>query len=61
VVTTIYEYVVSIGGVLSGEHGIGLLQKEFMSIQHTASHLKTLQKIKEAMDPGGIMNPGKIL
>lgn len=57
----IYEYVVSIGGVISGEHGIGLIQKDFMEIQHSASHMKLLREIKRLMDPNNIMNPGKIL
>jgi len=57
----IYEYVVSIGGVISGEHGIGLLQRDFMKIQHSGSHLRLLRKIKRLIDPNNIMNPGKLV
>lgn len=60
VIFDIYKYVVSIGGVISGEHGIGLIQKDFMKIQHSKSHLKLLKKIKRLFDPNNIMNPGKM-
>jgi glycolate oxidase len=57
----IYKYIVSIGGVISGEHGIGMIQKEFMKIQHSEPHMKLLREIKRLMDPNNIMNPGKLV
>jgi len=57
----IYEYVVSVGGVISGEHGIGSVQREFMRMQHSQAHLKLLSKIKRLIDPNNIMNPGKLV
>jgi glycolate oxidase len=57
----IYKYVVSIGGVISGEHGIGMLQRDYMKIQHSGSHMKLLRKIKRLIDPNNIMNPGKLV
>ena len=57
----IYKYVVSIGGVISGEHGIGLIQRDFMKIQHSRPHMRLLKKIKRLMDPNNIMNPGKLV
>ena len=61
VILDIYKYVVSIKGVISGEHGVGLIQKDFMEIQHSKPQLKLLKKIKRLMDPNHIMNPGKML
>lgn len=61
VIFDIYKYIISIKGVISGEHGIGLIQKDFMKIQHSRPQLSLLKKIKRLMDPNNIMNPGKML
>jgi len=57
----IYQYAISKGGVISGEHGIGMLQIDFMTLQFSPAHLALLQSIKRLFDPNRIMNPGKIL
>ncbi len=49
------------GGVLSGEHGIGLMKRSFMSEATSRSTLEAFWRIKHAFDPYGIMNPGKVL
>ncbi|HTK18181.1 MAG TPA: FAD-linked oxidase C-terminal domain-containing protein [Mucilaginibacter sp.] len=56
----IFELTVSLGGTLSGEHGIGLVQKEFMPIKFTNTHFALWRGIKNVFDPNGILNPGKI-
>lgn len=57
----IFQLCVKLGGTLSGEHGIGLVQKEYMDIAFPEI-TRTLQKqIKKVFDPKGILNPGKIL
>jgi glycolate oxidase len=56
----IFELTVSLGGTLSGEHGIGLVQKEFMSIKYSDAHFNIWRGIKQAFDKNGILNPGKI-
>jgi len=56
----IFELTVSLGGTISGEHGIGLVQKEFMSIKFTPAHFALWRGIKNVFDPNGILNPGKI-
>jgi glycolate oxidase len=48
-----------LGGVLSGEHGIGLEKKRFMKIAMDPVALKLMQDIKRLLDPNGILNPGK--
>jgi len=57
----IFELTVSLGGTLSGEHGIGLVQKDYMDIAFSADQLSIMRAIKRAFDPQGIMNPGKVL
>jgi glycolate oxidase len=56
----IFEATVQLGGTLSGEHGIGLLKKQFMELDVGADTLALMRAIKDAVDPLGIMNPGKI-
>jgi len=56
----IFELTVSLGGTLSGEHGIGWVQKNYMDIAFNEVQLNLMKKIKEAFDPNGILNPGKI-
>lgn len=57
----IFTLVVSMGGTLSGEHGIGLVQKEYMDIAFSSTQLDLMRGIKNVFDPLGVMNPGKIL
>jgi glycolate oxidase len=59
-VREIFELTVSLGGTLSGEHGIGLVQKEFMSIKYSNVHFELWRGIKKVFDKNGILNPGKI-
>lgn len=56
----IFELTVSLGGTLSGEHGIGFVQKEFMDIAFPPNQLILMKEIKSLFDPNGIMNPGKV-
>lgn len=57
----IFELTVALGGTISGEHGIGLVQKEFMPIKYSEVHLGLMRGIKSVFDPKGIMNPGKMV
>jgi glycolate oxidase len=59
-ITEIFELTVSLGGTISGEHGIGLVQKDFMSLKYTDAHFALWKGIKGVFDPNGILNPGKI-
>jgi glycolate oxidase subunit GlcD len=54
----IVEYAIKLGGVASGEHGIGIEKKQFMQLEHGDS-LVLMKEIKRLMDPQNIMNPGK--
>jgi len=57
----IFKLTKSLGGTLSGEHGIGLVQKEYMDIVFSKKELDLQKGIKNLFDPNGILNPGKIL
>jgi glycolate oxidase len=49
------------GGVLSGEHGIGVMKRTFMAEALDPATLDFLRRTKAALDPGGVLNPGKVL
>ncbi len=59
-ITEIFELTVQLGGTISGEHGIGLVQKEYMAIKYAETNLNLMRAIKSVFDPKGILNPGKI-
>ena len=50
-----------LGGTISGEHGIGLIQQEYMDIVFSEKALSIQREIKKVFDPNGILNPGKML
>ena len=56
----IYGKTVQMGGKLTGEHGVGLTAKEYLSIQMTPVEIALMRRIKGAFDPKGLLNPGKI-
>lgn len=56
----IFKLCVSLGGTISGEHGIGLVQKNYLSIAFNETQLRVMKEIKNVFDPNGILNPGKI-
>jgi glycolate oxidase len=60
IVKKIFELTVSMGGVISGEHGIGITKKPYIDIQLDRKHIELMQALKRVFDPKGIMNPGKI-
>jgi glycolate oxidase len=60
ILRTLFELVKSLGGTISGEHGIGLIQKDFLHIVFNEANLRLMREIKKAFDPNNILNPGKI-
>lgn len=56
----IFELTVSLGGTISGEHGIGYSQKNYLPIALGGNEINLMKSIKKSMDPNNVMNPGKI-
>ena len=56
----LYRLSAGLGGMITGEHGIGLIRKEYLGLSLDAAQIAVMRRIKEALDPKGIMNPGKI-
>jgi len=59
-IVEVFELTTALGGTISGEHGIGLVQKDYMPIKYSEIHLNLMRSIKAVFDPKGILNPGKI-
>ena len=57
----IFELTVSLGGTISGEHGIGYVQKNYISIAFSKKEIELQKQIKNIFDPNNILNPGKII
>ena len=55
-----YQRANLVGGLVSGEHGIGFAKKEFMRKQLGDSQVRLMNGIKRVFDPNNILNPGKI-
>ncbi|MFC2168618.1 FAD-binding oxidoreductase [Acidobacteriota bacterium] len=56
----LYKETVDLGGRISAEHGIGLLRKQYLSMNLGTSQIEVLRQLKKAFDPKLILNPGKI-
>jgi len=57
----IMPYIVSIGGTISGEHGVGIGKKKFLNMQLKNSEIAIMKEIKKLFDPKGIINPGSFI
>jgi FAD/FMN-containing dehydrogenase len=56
-----YETVRDFGGTVSAEHGIGLLKKPYLPYTRSAEELALMARLKAALDPQGLLNPGKVI
>jgi glycolate oxidase len=59
-IVEIFQLVKKLGGTLSGEHGIGLVQKEYMLVIFNETQMRIMKDLKHVFDPNNILNPGKI-
>ena len=56
----IFDFAVSLGGTITGEHGVGVAKKEFLKAALGELNISVMRKMKTVFDPQGILNPGKI-
>jgi D-lactate dehydrogenase len=57
----VFSLVIELGGTLSGEHGIGIVKRDFVAREVDPVTLRLMRDIKRQLDPNGILNPGKSL
>ena len=55
-----FAVAVSLGGTISGEHGIGYVKAPYLDMAIDAPTIEAMKRIKRALDPNGILNPGKM-
>lgn len=55
----VYGVIRDLGGTVSAEHGIGMIKRDYLPYSRSAAELTTMRKLKAALDPRGILNPGK--
>ena len=59
-ITEIFKHCVSLGGSISGEHGIGWSQKPYLGLALSDAEIELMRNLKRMLDPNGILNPGKV-
>jgi glycolate oxidase len=59
-VAELFQLAVDLDGTLTGEHGIGLSKAPFMTLEHDEVAMEAMRRIKRALDPNNILNPGKM-
>ena len=57
----IFELALELGGTISGEHGIGSAKARFLEREVGKSGMDVMRAVKNALDPNGILNPGKMM
>jgi len=60
-VEEIFDFTLTLGGTLSGEHGVGITKSAYMTKEIRPESLALMRRVKAAFDPAGILNPGKML
>ena len=56
----IFDYAISLGGTITGEHGVGIAKRPFLPGQLGEASIGLHKRVKAALDPNGILNPGKM-
>ena len=57
----LYQAALDLGGSVTGEHGIGSARREWMERQRGSDAVRVMRAIKTALDPQGLLNPGRVL
>jgi glycolate oxidase len=57
----VFRAALELGGTLTGEHGVGIIKRRWLGDELSAESMTVHHAIKNALDPDGIMNPGKVL
>ncbi|HEX9760073.1 MAG TPA: FAD-linked oxidase C-terminal domain-containing protein, partial [Candidatus Acidoferrales bacterium] len=58
--TAIISLCIEMGGAITGEHGVGMEKDELMPLMFSASDMDVMRRVRDAFNPAGLLNPGKI-
>jgi FAD/FMN-containing dehydrogenase len=61
ITTTIYDLVADLGGSFSAEHGVGVTKKGYLEQYRGSTEVELMRRLKRALDPQGLLNPGKVI
>lgn len=61
IATEIFRLTVSLGGTITGEHGVGWINREALRLRHGTVELEIMRRLKQSFDPQGLLNPDKVL
>lgn len=59
-VVDVFNLVIGLGGTISGEHGVGTAKQKYIGMELSPEAIEAMKRIKTALDPKGVLNPGKI-
>ena len=57
----LYRAAIALGGTITGEHGVGVARRDYLELQRGTDAVRVMRQIKAALDPLGILNPGRVL
>jgi len=60
IVKELFKKVIELGGTITGEHGVGITKAPYMEMEFSRPAIDLMRRLKDAFDPNGILNPGKI-
>ena len=61
ITTTIYDLVAELGGSFSAEHGVGVTKRNYLEQYRGSTEVELMRRLKRALDPQGLLNPGKVI
>jgi len=59
-VVDVFSLAIGLGGTISGEHGVGIAKQKYLDMELSSAAIEAMKSIKAALDPKGVLNPGKI-